>query len=133
MTNAEIQLGEFIRTKRGIAKVEQIGNDTTHKTIWYTVDRALDHVSFLVREQEVVIHSHNIIDLIETGDYIKMGKNNYYLGIDNIYEFAGELNIRTSNDFLWEDVKNDKDFTVYSIITHEQMKSMEYKVGGEDD
>lgn len=36
--------------------------------------------------------------------------------------------IELNNRQIIEDIKNDKDFEVYSIVTKEQFASMEYKV-----
>ena len=60
----KIEVGDYVRTKYGIAKVEKVEVDKPHKTIWYTVDKA-QFYCFLVREQEVIKSSKNIIDLIE--------------------------------------------------------------------
>lgn len=68
--------------------------------------------------------SLNIIDLIEVGDVVKfdiftsLETNNHLIGYTNI----------DSKEMIKE-IKNDKSYKVLSIITHEQIESMEYKVG----
>lgn len=69
--------------------------------------------------------SPNIIDLLEVGDVVKfdiftsLETNNHLIGYTNI----------DSKEMI-KKIKNDKSYKVLSIITHEQIESMEYKVGG---
>lgn len=78
-------------------------------------------------KENVVKASYNIIDLIEVGDYVngsKVVNISYDLNYDEdivesitIFDYSIE-----GNDILYnEDIK--------SIVTHEQMEQMAYKVG----
>ena len=113
--------GDYVRTKYGIAKIEEIKPDKKHNTIWYTVDKAQYHC-FLTREQEIIKSSPNIIDLIEAGDYVNeervfgFGKFKYDDGTEEITSLTLDKTISC----LPEDIK--------SIVTREQFESMEYKV-----
>ena len=70
-----------------------------------------------------VIASFNIIDLIEEGDYVNrhlvtevyLSGENKYIKLDNSY--ANGEGIRTYEE------------NIKSVITHEQMEQMAYKVG----
>ena len=73
--------------------------------------------------------SYNIIDLIEFGDFITLGENNYPLQVRNVWEHAGNIHIELSNGAKFEDLHDNKDFKIYSIVTKEQFESMSYKVG----
>lgn len=79
-----------------------------------------------VKRDGIIKHSKDIIDLLEYGDFITLGKDCYPLQIRNIYEHGGEINIVLSNGTTFEDVKNDTDFKVHSVLTKEQYKSVKY-------
>jgi len=112
---ADISVNEYVRTKLGIAKVEHYEDDIPHHTIWYTADRALDHVCFLIRDKDVIKHSFNLIDLIEVGDYVN-GERVIQKDDDGIY-------IGLPEDYGWI----GKNF-IDTILTKENFKSMEYEV-----
>ena len=70
-------------------------------------------------EEKVIKVSHNIIDLIEVGDYV-----NGLLVIDKYYDYANKewrLNDRNGLICTEKDIK--------SIVTKEQFECMCYKVG----
>lgn len=71
-------------------------------------------------KENVIKASYNIIDILEVGDYVNglpIQKINKYLFTNEKY-----LNLLGScSDWENEDIK--------SVITHEQMKQMAYKVG----
>lgn len=97
----EIEVGEFYRTKKGeIRKVED-----------------LDDYSFLIDKFyfKIVKHSKNIIDLVEVGDYV----NGKY--VSKIKKYKDGKHILALIGII--DEKGIK-----SIVTHEQMASIEYKV-----
>ena len=111
MTNAEIQVGEYVRTKDGyIGKIDRAeGYDFT----------------------SIKSHSFNIIDLIEVGDYVN--------GILAVKITVGILDNGKKWIYIWRDKDNVlpaialREETIKTIVTKEQFKSMEYKVGGEDE
>ena len=120
MTN-EIQVGEYVRTKYGyIAKVTEIGHIT-----WF--DSTVFVVSGIPRyemnkeeiDNLIVKHSFNIIDLIEVGDFINGWK------VLDVWDGENKTFLTTSSDGYIS--------KIYSIVTKEQFKAMEYKVGGEND
>lgn len=100
----EIEVGEFYRTKKGeIRNVED-----------------LDDYSFLIDKFyfQIVKHSKNIIDLIEKGDIVHIK--------DVLHE---DITYIWSEDYLKalkEDIQNG--IKLVSIVTKEQMQSIEYKV-----
>ena len=116
----------YVRTKNhngfagGVGKIEKIQDDKTHKTKWITLDRSLDGISFIVNISEITKASHNIIDLIEAGDYV----NGYYVttgnqGVGSIY--IAEIDGLGLKKKLYE---ND----IKTIVTKEQFESMQYEV-----
>lgn len=132
----DIRVGEYARTTQGyIAKVERI-DDTFiwfDSVIWFDYEecwelRIKSEHGLDSQLNKIVKHSFNIIDLIEVGDYVnghlvfgfcKVGDTRCYLHVDD-YEFSG-----LGRSIYPEDIN--------TIVTKEVFKSMEYKVGGEDD
>ena len=129
MTNAEIQVGEYVRTKDGyISKVKEVTDD------WIECESAItkhyeDTFDSLYPDEfdTITNHSFDLIDLIEAGDYVNGDK------VDMLTEIGGGKVI-VCNDYNLDDsaifYNNEKTKTV---VTKEQFKNMEYKVGGEDD
>lgn len=71
-------------------------------------------------KENVVKASYNIIDILEVGDYVNglpVAKTSEYIGT---YEKYIEL-YGSCSDWENEDIK--------SVITHEQMEQMAYKIG----
>ena len=118
----KLEVGMYVRTKEGyICKILKLNEP-------FEDDSYLDHNdigSASIQQKNVIKASHNIIDLVQIGDYI----NGYiveeiregYKGkeVDNGtrgYDEGGEYIIWKRND----DIK--------SIATKEQMEAMQYKV-----
>ena len=122
----------YVRTKNGnIRKIVELTNTKFIDEPDYYVDKVLIDIEQNEKEdiiymekclfnEDIVKSSMNIIDLIEVGDYVN-GEKIDYISIskdekkrplirDNIYFF-------------------DKYISIKSIITHEQMEQMAYKVG----
>ena len=114
-----IEVGEYIRTKKGnICKVlatreksSFIANNGYRSTYQerYFVDNTKQ---YSISKPYVVKHSKNIIDLIEVGDYV-----NGELIEESVYDL-----------FINSDIKEEYAKTIETIVTHEQMKEMEYRV-----
>ena len=129
MTNAEIQVGEYVRTNnaRGIRKIARINEDATiNKYLFIDGYDHSDTIYGIIRTDQITNHSFNLIDLIEVGDYvnekyiqeIKEKKENEIICLlDSDYEFYSLI----------------KSENIKTIVTKEQFKAMEYKVGGEND
>ena len=119
----ELKENMYVRTKDGIiAKVDYIDDDTIFfdKDLYRTYG---DSIDFLEKDnlERIVKASYNIIDILEVGDYvngcyiqeIKSLKDNVMVCmLDSDYEFVSTI---TNKD-------------IKSVVTHEQMKQMEYKV-----
>lgn len=108
----EIEVGEYVRTKENgiIGKIEQIGVSL----FWLE-----DESTFKIQEKSYK-HSKNIIDLVEAGDYV----NGYY--VRKIANYNNELCVFDLNTMQWTPLTEIDVF--YSIVTHEQMQSIEYKL-----
>lgn len=152
MTNAEIQVGEYVRTNNGsIFKIiagnaddylidvdyhdlQKMEDDIYDELMWLNYN---DNGSFIRRI--VKNHSFNIIDLIEVGDYVKLcarlGNKEYVDDVCSYVSNVGEYNGKTfiELDYGQDGTEYFYDTTkIKTIVTHEQMKAMEYKVGGEE-
>lgn len=112
---ADININEYVRTISGnIDKVDAlIGmiENTVHleKHKWQDI-------------KNIVKHSPNIIDLIEEGDYVN-GKRVVY--IDTIEDGDGNKRLCVFVEETQDCIEQDE---IKSIVTKEQMKSVEYIV-----
>ena len=108
----ELKENMYIRTKYGIIdKILKLNESyvkgVSQKDKFYAYDT-----------DNIVKASYNIIDILEEGDYV----NGLY--IKSIDKEEGTVICYTST-FFEEDIM--------TIITHEQMEQMEYKVGSKDE
>ena len=101
-----LSVGMYVKTLNGIVKIDKIKDsimiDTKGKT----------HFGDFIKA------SHNIIDLIEVGDYVNGHR------VEEI-DFENE-EIFTDSEYYCGIVEFNN---VKSVITHEQMEQIEYKVG----
>ena len=114
----EIEVGEYVRTNNGvIGKLIRIErNDIDISLKWYVFYDGKNER--YINKPYITNHSFNIIDLIEVGDYVN-GKL--------IHSICGN----PKNGELMIIYGNGKHFDnehIKSIVTKEQMKSIEYKV-----
>jgi hypothetical protein len=125
----KLEVGIYVRTNLGIAKIislekKHLGNEflldkeiiDTHED--YYTSCMYDYKFYL---EQIIKTSHNIIDLIEENDYIRIVTSAYF---EPVYYSYGKLVIRDDIDIS----KYTNKF-IAEVITHEQMKSMSYKVG----
>lgn len=137
MTNAEIQVGEYVRTTSGfIAKC--IEKDEYNLEFDDSVRVSYGELwsNLYPSENDIVKHSFNLIDLIEEGDYVKLyyklGNKEY---IDNISSYVCNVGKSDDKSFIELDYGQDGNKFLFNadkiktIVTHEQFKAMEYKVG----
>jgi hypothetical protein len=119
----KLEVGMYVRTTNSyIYKLSCYEEDenrwiSSGESDWYPV-----------YESNVVKASYNIIDLIEVGDIITLGENNYPLQIRNKWEHGGDIHVELSNGAKFEDLHYNNEFKIYSIVTKEQFESMSYKV-----
>ena len=106
----KLEVGMYVRTLKGIVKIDEIKDDVMKDTKGYL------HYGDFIKA------SHNIIDLIEEGDYV-----NGYPVIEIPYMEENKIvyKLYYKNNFLLC-TENHK---IKSIVTKEQFESMSYKVG----
>ena len=115
----KLETGMYVRTKQGkISKI--INNDYLQSTIFRQTNEEIDE------PYKVLKSSHTIIDLIEVGDYVNGKKivdvgcliNGPRKGTKVIDYYITPSAVSYLEN---EDIK--------SVITHEQIEQMAYKVG----
>ena len=114
-----MKVGDYVRTDDGfIGKITSIeSNERIHlfqKSISTDNYKWLD----LVLEENIIKSSPNIIDLIEVGDYVNGVE---VINIDDEWI--------TMSDKQVPILKSIANGMIKSVITHEQMEQMAYKVG----
>ena len=112
----KLEVGQFVRTKDGYISQYKY-YDTTNAYMEKLLCIPLNNGTF-ANIEDIVKASYNIIDLIEEGDYVNGHR------VEEI-NFENE-EIFTDSEYYCGVVEfND----VKSVITHEQMEQMAYKVG----
>lgn len=103
----KLEVGMYVRTLNGIVKIDKIQDNVMKDTKGYL------HYGDFVKA------SYNIIDILEVGDYVngclverKFQKVKYA---------EQSIKLKGNTDHIY-------DIHVKSIVTHEQMKQMAYKV-----
>ena len=130
----EIKVGEYCRTKYGyIAKIPEIDN-----YIWFNQKinnesgMAVYELSKIEFTNLVVIHSKNIIDLIENGDYVNGEKVvDIFEMFNNEEKFIGKRLLTEYRRAQYTGIDNryyTYEQDIKTIVTKEQFKSVEYIV-----
>ena len=120
----KLEVGQFARLKSGyICKIINI-NDFREPNMKYGVEANYLKDVMFIGDDDVVKASYAIIDILEEGDYVNGQK---VVAIHEHYVWDEEdigTALETEHEYtaiLNEDIK--------SIVTHEQMEQMAYKVG----
>ena len=118
----ELKPNMYVRTNEGyICKILKLNEP-------FEDDGYLDHNdigSSSIQEKNLIKASYNIIDLIETGDYVKYNNQTSFY---KVCDFLNEKVIVYGKSFGdWVYINSD-DVDIKSIVTKEQFESMIYKV-----
>ena len=106
----------YVRTKRGTFDRFMTSKKIESLT-WYTFE---DRGSITNPENYIINASHNIIDLIEVGDYV-----NGYLVL-NVLDFNDNTRI-LSLERIYDNKITEED--IKSIVTKEMYSSVKYRLG----
>lgn len=112
------EVGMFYRYKGQIGKYKKITE----------LDRYPSFTNNYLRENEVILlnnakFSYNIIDILEVGDYVNGDKIEYIDDCEGaMREFYYDYENPNDDVGHWQE-------EIKTIITHEQMEQMAYKVG----
>lgn len=123
----KIEVGEYYRTKNGlIRKIKTIKSGKRQFT-----RTTVTLINGRHRLEDIVKHSKELKDLIESGDliiYRLRGLKHQYKGFIRIYKDArSEKEKLGINNYSLEQVK------IIKILTHQQFEANCYKVGGKDE
>ena len=128
----ELKVGDYVRNKYGIAKVLEISEDVVKQIQTIKFDRPIcfwvnpkteeerNRTNILPITPNIDLDKIKIgklIDLIEVGDYVNGIQINDRIG-DSVWHFS------TYGDD--DECLENKD--IKTIVTHEQMEAMEYKI-----
>lgn len=114
----------YVRTKwgNGLQTISKCTNKVDMGDTQYSNNDFYIHTDIkgeVIYKSMIAKASHNIIDLIEVGDYV----NGYYVE-DVLKTF---VNVAVGSNYFQSPTIYEKD--IKSVITHEQIEQMEYKVG----
>lgn len=117
----ELEVGMYVRTEKGIGKVTECRKHDK----WGYIIKILGQYSCFTHSSnkelsDVIKASHNIIDLIEVGDYVNGSKV-----IDIV-----ENDVYVSNFYKEQCIEQVSKKKIKSIVTKEQFSDMEYRLGG---
>ena len=124
----KLEVGQFARLKSGyICKIINI-NDFREPNMKYGVEANYLKDVMFIGDDDVVKASYNIIDILEVGDGIEIDvidEDNYptIMGI-NFARIDNKVELASIKDML----KNES-AKLLTVITHEQMEQIAYKVG----
>ena len=125
---SELRENMYVRTEKGIAKIKNIFPDGSEPYFEakYETDTYLEiyYDSEYVSEYDVLKASYNIIDILEVEDFVSTttGECAVIAGVYN--DINSKKYLRLCNcigEYYEDDIK--------TVITHEQMEQMAYKVG----
>lgn len=131
----KLEVGQFVRTDDGeIYIVHELvygkNGEVSATLTWKDSQKKIGRCT-LVNIENITKASHNIIDLIEEGDYV-----NGCLVVEHAYEkgrlfvsnvYIGGKTITTHEDYSWELTK-DREKDIKIILTHEVFEREAYRI-----
>lgn len=125
----DLKVGQYVRfkDKRGntyIRNIKEVCNENPQK-LWgaIIIDKNANNVPY-VSLKNIIKASYNIIDILENWDFVLTITGECALITGIYHDINGKKYIRLCNcigEYYEDDIK--------SVITHEQMEQMAYKVG----
>ena len=120
----EINVGDYVRTKKGIAKIlGRINEPDNYYFKMLITDKYLeihDDTEY-IHDLDIIKSSKNIIDLIEVGDYVNGKKVDEISLIEDTYYIKTKVSNTNNYDYL-------PGHLIKTILTKEQFESMTYEV-----
>lgn len=131
----DLKVGQYVRfkDKRGntyIRNIKEVCNEQPHKS-WgaIIIDKNANNVPY-VSLKNIIKASFDITDILEVEDYVnglRVEKNKYGELYTSYVYYGGDIGKQCEVYTTW--LKELKEDMIYSIVTHEQMEQMAYKVG----
>lgn len=122
----KLEVGQFVRTKDGtigkiiaidLAKPRQEKYPNHPSKRWWRDKILISCYKGWITTQNIIKASYNIIDILEKGDYVNGHE------VKSKQSGVKRIDIGECENYVWLYEKDIK-----SVITHEQMEQMEYKV-----
>lgn len=114
----KLEVGMYVRLQNDVEDIVVINKiANVFETTILTENDGSNYQGEYTKEN-VVKASYNIIDILEVGDYVN-GKKIYSLGLT--IGILNTINFEDGTFTIAEDIK--------SVITHEQIEQMEYRIG----
>jgi len=130
----KLEVGMYVRTEFGIGSYIKDYTNSQGLT-WrvlegcYNLDNQEDFAT-LFCDCEIIKASHNIIDLIEVGDYVNGKLVNSLPLFKNEFIYGEAVNgVKYIKGIVGTPIEDNKDNFIKTIVTKEQFESMSYKVG----
>ena len=122
-----IEIGEYVKTKRGIAKVLEVKTVKTkmygkHDVV-YLIDKC---PRMYITETEFIKHSKNIIDLLEVGDIVEIELSEEFVEKEN-KKVLTQIGGVYTKETLQKDIDNGIITKILTILTKEQYMQNCYK------
>lgn len=130
----KLEVGMYVRTKNGIAKIRSFNGNEKKEYDKFSLDNDIieddglyhDIYNYEYYLSQIVKASHNIIDLIEVGDYV----NGVRIDELSHNRFTNAKAVTTNNS-LRKDTSKQYWFEnedIKSIVTKEQFEAMKYEI-----
>ena len=121
-----MNVGDYVRTKDGdigiIINCPEKLKKGYGNWLWFETS----YEQRPIRNEDIIKSSPQIIDLIEVGDFITYKQGNFYW---NIFEqVSARYNRENQMTDLIVDNKPLNTVEILTVITHEQMEAMQYRV-----
>lgn len=118
-------IGDYVRTPKGIGRINQMYSDRKDSYIYLDCGITIDYITKDFTEEEInkmYPSSPQIIDLIEVGDYVNGKKVQCFRKENCDYD----IGFQYDDDWgQWYGIDFDD---IKTIVTHEQMEAMQYRV-----
>ena len=129
----EIKVNDYVRTKKGIAKIiDRINDPTNYYDKFWVCDRYLelnDDTEY-IHEQDIIGEpKEKIIELIEAGDYVNGKLVKHIAYFEGVEEPIKKLIFSDEYHLIPTEVCEENE--IKSIVIKEQFEQMEYKIESE--
>lgn len=123
----ELNVGNYVRTTWGyICKIINI-NEFREPCMKYGVEASYLKDIMFIGDEDIIKSSPNIIDILEEHDFVQMEDRGH-----RFYEIEKDYTDKLSLiDIGWDEYEELNETNIpeiVSIVTHEQMEQMKYKV-----
>ena len=122
----KLEVGMYVRTKRdGIGKIISLSIGEENDCCFIELSKRRTGI----KEHNILKASHNIIDLIEVGDYVNRELVSRIKKCPEWHGGDGIVIYNEHNETIYSNFRTSKYGSINSIVTKEMFSSMEYKVG----